>query len=160
MKFELCRKFAAALVCVGCAGSAASAASLEAIAGTVLVNKGQGFRPVTGRTEIGGGDAVMANAGGSAEIVYQDGCRSRVEPGRVVAVASTPRNGSLKDAPVELSPCSGGPAAQSGTIGTSATAADPGLAALGAVDPNLLIGAGVVGGAVAAAIALSGPSSP
>jgi hypothetical protein len=71
----------------------------------------------------------MAGPSGAAEIVYNDGCREKVDAGSVVRVAET-------------SPCKTGP-----------------------VSTNYIIGAAVVAGGVAAAIALSDddhdlPASP
>jgi hypothetical protein len=69
----------------------------------------------------------MVMAGGSAEVIYSDGCRQSVGVGAVVVVAET-------------SPCA---------------ALNPGTEA-GAVDYTLVIGGVVVAGGVAAAIALGG----
>jgi hypothetical protein len=123
------------------------AATVDGISGPVFVNKGNGFVSVTGATQIGAGDVVMARDGGRAEVIYADGCRTRVEAGQSVSVAGS--GGSTKDAGVELSPCAAGGAA--------------GLA--GGIAPStLLVGAAVVAAGVGAAVLLSNndskPSSP
>ena len=88
----------------------------------------------------------MARDGGRAEVIYADGCRTRVEAGQSVSIASS---GSTKDAGVELSPC----------------ATDGGLAGAGGIAPStLLVGGVVVAAGVGAAVILSNndskPSSP
>jgi hypothetical protein len=62
------------------------AATLGAIQGKVLVNRGGGYETVRGATNLDCGDTVMAQRGGSAQIVYHDGCVVPVEEGAVVAV--------------------------------------------------------------------------
>jgi hypothetical protein len=71
-----------------CMGEPAFAASLEAVSGEVSINRGEGFQRVTGPTEVGAGALLMASPGGSAKLVYADGCPVRVIPGTVVRVAA------------------------------------------------------------------------
>ena len=71
-----------------CVGSSAFAASLEAVQGEVSINRGEGFQRVTGPTEARAGDLLMASPGGSAKLVYADGCPVRVIPGSVVRVGA------------------------------------------------------------------------
>jgi len=66
--------------------SLASAASIDEIEGIVLVNQGQGFKRLAGPVGVPPGVRVMANPGGSATILYDNGCRERVEPGVIVTV--------------------------------------------------------------------------
>ena len=61
---------------------------MQSVSGTVLVNHGNGFKPVSGTTKLGPGDTVMANPGSQAEIVFADGCRARVRPGAIVSIAA------------------------------------------------------------------------
>ena len=68
--------------------SSAFAASLEAVRGEVSINRGEGFKRVTGPTEARAGDLLMASPGGSAKLVYSDGCPVRVIPGTVVRVGA------------------------------------------------------------------------
>jgi hypothetical protein len=76
-----------ALSCAACiVSSGVQAATLGAIQGNVLVNRGGGYETVSGSTNLRPGDTVMAQAGGSAQIVYPDGCVVPVEVGGVVSV--------------------------------------------------------------------------
>jgi hypothetical protein len=76
-----------ALSCAACMiASGVEAATLGAIQGNVLVNRGGGYETVRGAMNLKPGDTVMAQAGGSAQIVYPDGCVVPVEVGAVVAV--------------------------------------------------------------------------
>ncbi len=122
------------------------AATVDGISGPVFVNKGRGFQTVTAATQINPGDIVMARDGGRAEVIYADGCRTRVEAGQPVSVASS---GGIKDGGVELSPC----------------AADGRVAGAGGIAPGaLLVGGVVVAAGIGAAVILSNndskPSSP
>ena len=51
------------------------AATLQPIQADVLINRGRGYQKVAGPTRAISGDVVMANSRGSAELVYDDGCR-------------------------------------------------------------------------------------
>jgi hypothetical protein len=70
------------------------------------VNRGDGYKALTGKTTVHAGHLVMAAPNGSAKVVYDDGCVVEVKPGAVVAV-------------YETSPCQ----AQTGAIDTTAQAA-------------------------------------
>jgi hypothetical protein len=83
---------------VGCALLVASpswAAVVEPQSGDLTINQGQGFKPVISGTNANVGDAVMVGPGGSATIVYEDGCKVAVRPGTVTTIAP-------------LSPCASG----------------------------------------------------
>jgi hypothetical protein len=83
---------------IGCAVLVASpswAATIEPGSGDLTINQGQGFKPVTSRTSANVGDSVMVGPGGSATVVYDDGCKVRVQPGAVATIAP-------------LSPCASG----------------------------------------------------
>jgi hypothetical protein len=85
-------------VAVGCAVLVASpswAAVLEPGTGDLTINQGQGFKPVTSSATANVGDSVMVGPGGSATIVYDDGCKVGVKPGAVATIAP-------------LSPCASG----------------------------------------------------
>jgi hypothetical protein len=123
-----------------------SAATVTSLSGHVSINRGSGFTRLSTDTSAKPGNRIMVGPSGSAEIVYDDGCRENVNPGSVVTVAQTSpcqrananvHSGSLKD----------GPAPQ------AAVSYD-----------HLLLGAAVVAGGVGAAIYLSGndnnPASP
>ncbi len=104
--------------------------------GSVVIDRGSGYAPVSAPTEGKTGDVVIALVGGSGEIVYSDGCRAKVEVGEVVTITET-------------SPCA---------LANNTTTAPAGI------DTTLIIGGVAVAGGVAAAIALSGdsdkPASP
>lgn len=86
------------------------AATVESIQGNVLINRGEGYQPATAQAQISAGDLIMASPGGSADVVYYDGCRVTVQPGAVVAIARKPPcgagsmmhlgAGSYKDSPM------------------------------------------------------------
>lgn len=76
------------------------AATLQPGSGQLSVNQGQGFQPVDSRIDANAGDSVMVGPGGSATLVYDDGCKVDVQPGAVATVAP-------------LSPCASGSYAQS-----------------------------------------------
>ena len=65
---------------------AAFAATVEPIQKPVFLDQGDGFRSLSRRVSAGPGARVMAASGGSAQIVYSDGCVVKVEPGTVVTV--------------------------------------------------------------------------
>jgi hypothetical protein len=63
------------------------AGHLANVHGNVLLNRGQGFQPVTGDVDVAPGDRVRA-VDGSAEIVYWNGSTVLVEKGQTVVVLS------------------------------------------------------------------------
>jgi hypothetical protein len=67
--------------------TSAFAATVTTTQGQVLVNRGQGYQRVTGSTHANAGATVVANPGGSAQVVYADGCAVTVEPGSVYTIA-------------------------------------------------------------------------
>ena len=71
------------------------AATLEPGQGSLSINQGQGFEPVNSRIDAKVGDSVMVGPGGSATLVYDDGCTVDVQPGSVTTIAP-------------LSPCASG----------------------------------------------------
>jgi len=54
------------------------------------INRGDGFQPATSGTNANAGDLLMANAGGSARLIYPGGCQVSIIPGRVVSVGKQP----------------------------------------------------------------------
>jgi hypothetical protein len=111
----------------------AYAATVYATLGQVLVNKGQGYKQVSGSTEAEPGTTVVVNPGSHAQVVYPDGCRVPVIPGAVYAVAPQ-------------SPCATEGTGETGGIGLSTT--------------TLVVGGVVVAGAAAAALLLTQKSKP
>jgi len=65
---------------------AAAAQSVGNVRGSVLVNHGSGFLAITAPTPLRIGDTVMARTGGSATLVYADGCKVDVIPGTVLTL--------------------------------------------------------------------------
>jgi hypothetical protein len=130
-----------ALSCVAICSSA-HAATVTTFQQKVFVNRGSGYHAVVGTTDVQPGDSVMAGPKGSALITYDDGCKTSVDPGVVVAIGQT-------------SPC---PPATAATKAGAAAGTTAGTMGLG----TYVIGAVAVGGAVGGALLLSKekPASP
>ena len=89
--------------------ASASAATLTPERGEVLINRGDGFRPVTKTTAVVPGDQIMANPRGKGHVQFLPTCQVIVEPGSIFVVPSEPpckptaryipTGGSLKDGP-------------------------------------------------------------
>lgn len=90
----------------------------------VAISHGEGFRQITGNTDVAVGDSVIASPGGSSKIVFDDGCTEEVKPGEIATVQAA-------------SPCN------PGAYVAPSHAARP-----------YIIGAAVVGGVVTAAVLL------
>jgi hypothetical protein len=76
-------------LCVACAVLAASpswATVVEPGSGKVFINQGKGFKAVKHRINANVGDAVMVSPGGTATVVYDDGCKVNVQPGAVLTI--------------------------------------------------------------------------
>ena len=77
----------------------AQAALLTNIDGVILVNHGDGFKPVAEGASLEAGDRVRADAG-SADVLYENGCSMKVAHKQTVVVLFMPpacRQGGLKD---------------------------------------------------------------
>lgn len=70
--------------------SGVQAARLIDIEGTVLVNTGEGFQEVVGKTTVNAGDRVLVRGKGGAQIDYGAGCVTKVLDNQTVVVASKP----------------------------------------------------------------------
>jgi hypothetical protein len=79
--------FIAIMVFLASSGQAL-AATVNATSGQVLINRGEGYMMVAGSTQGNPGDTIVANPGGSAQIVYPDGCAVDVSPGSVATIAA------------------------------------------------------------------------
>jgi hypothetical protein len=119
-------------VAIGCAVLVASpswAAIVEPGIGDLTINNGQGFKPVSSRVNANVGDSIMVGPGGSATLVYEDGCKVDVRPGAVTTIAP-------------LSPCASGSSAQNNddwvgaAVAAAAAAAGLGIAAWRASQKN------------------------
>lgn len=110
----------------------ALAATVHVTGGQVFLSHGEGYRRLAGSAQARPGDRVVANPGGSGQIVYPDGCKVEVLPGTVAIIT-------------KQSPCGGG-----ATVGVGGDAS------------TYAIGAVIVGGGVGAAALFGkdGPSSP
>ena len=111
----------------------AHATVLSNIKGAVSVNSGNGFQPASIGSALAPGDRVRTGDG-SASILYDNGCSTRVGPQKVAIVFSEPpacNVGGLKD-------------------GVAMTPAEP------PAEAPLLGGLLVVGGAIGLAAALAG----
>ena len=84
------RHLATAAVAIGMMSMAgvAQATTLDAVQGNVFVNQGAGFKPAQGGATLEIGDAVMVKAGGTASLIYADGCSTAVAVGAVVSVGA------------------------------------------------------------------------
>jgi hypothetical protein len=82
-------------------GTSTFAATVTPIEGTVQVNTGSGFHPMSGAAEVAPGTSVMVGPKGRSEIRYSDGCKTTVHPGSIAVVPP-------------VSPCAQGQAAPYG----------------------------------------------
>jgi len=117
-----------ALLCAVIFSAPSLAAMVNATQGQVLVNQGTGYQQVAGSADVKSGSTIVVNPGGSAQIVYPDGCSVSVQPGSVYTVSPQ-------------SPClaQGGSSQETGGINGT----------------TLAIGAVVVGGGAAALLLLN-----
>jgi hypothetical protein len=94
-------------LCVGCAvllSTSSWATTVELSEGTLMINKGKGFKAVKHQVVAKAGDSIMVSPGGHAKLVYPDGCTIEVQPGAVTTVT-------------RLSPCASGSYAQNQDYG-------------------------------------------
>jgi hypothetical protein len=117
-----------ALMCCLSQVGAAGAASLSGVQGEVLVNAGQGLKPVTGAANLKAGDIVIAQKG-SAKLIYPDGCTINIDPGASATIS-------------EKSPCAAQASTQTGQVAAAAPAA-AGLSTTALVVGGLAIAGGV-----------------
>ncbi len=131
------RAYVSAAVIAALFATNAGAVTLSNVEGSVSVNRGDGFQAASIGTTLSSGDRVRASASGSANIVYENGCSTRVGPSQVAVVLATPpacQGASLKD---------GGAAYAPAGLGTG----------------TLLVGGLVAGAGVGIAVALSNDNS-
>jgi uncharacterized protein (DUF1786 family) len=92
-----------AMVSIVASGAIACAATLDNVSGRVLVNTGNGYAAAQTNTALKTGDQVFATKDSAALVIYDNGCRQRVEAGEVITVQEAPEcvvtensfNGSL-----------------------------------------------------------------
>ncbi len=81
------------------AAAPALATSVEPTGSSVSINKGAGFKKVTGSTPATAGNTVMVGPGGSAVVHFGDGCDVNLEAGSVYNVpAGNPCQSSVASA--------------------------------------------------------------
>jgi hypothetical protein len=88
--------------------AAASAATVQVKSGEVFIDRGSGYKSVPGSAAAKAGDVVMVLAGGSGEVVYDDGCRQAVDVGAVVTVGETSPCAALTTGSVDYTLVVGG----------------------------------------------------
>ena len=95
------RGFVSAAVVAALLTTNAQAAVLANIDGLVSVNYGNGFLPASIGSTLAPGDRVRTEKG-TVDILYDNGCSTRVGPQQVALVQSAPPpcSGGLKDGPV------------------------------------------------------------
>jgi hypothetical protein len=118
MRFRSFRRLLAAAGFAAVASASAEAMTLVVQKGEVLVNRGDGFQPVTGSVEIEPGATVVVQEGAAAEFVCSEASRLAMVPGYHPVPAD----------------CGSAPQGQAFELDTAG---------------YLLIGAGVLGGAIA-----------
>src|SRR5271166_2615052 len=110
-KFEnkisrLARPLISAAVIVGLVATSAQATVLSSLDGAVSVNRGNGFTPASIGSPLAPGDRVRTGEG-SANILYDNGCATKIGPQEVAIVYSEPplcNGGGLKDGVVMAPP--------------------------------------------------------
>ncbi|MEZ5844240.1 MAG: hypothetical protein R3D27_10995 [Hyphomicrobiaceae bacterium] len=117
------------LVATAMLATGAQAAVLNA-SGSVSVNTGSGFRPVSGSITVNPGDRVLVGPGGNAQITYSASCITTVSANRMAVVRATP-------------PC---------TVTTGETVA-PGA------NTGIIVGGALLAGGIAAAVIVSSGGS-
>ena len=70
--------------------SGAQAATIQSVQGNVLANRGAGYQPIADGATVNAGDKIMVPPGGSAVIVYSDGCTSTAASGVSTVGSSSP----------------------------------------------------------------------
>lgn len=143
--FRRIRASLATTVAVAMFATNVSAVTLSNVQGSVYVNKGDGFQAVSNGTALSSGDRVRVSAGGSANIVYENGCATFVGAGKVAVVQSS-------------APSCGGANLTTDSVGDAAGSSSLAAAAptsVGIGTETILIGGLVVGGAVGLAVAVS-----
>ena len=120
-----------ASVSIGTA-SAGQAATVTGVGGDLLINQGNGFRPVAGMAIVGAGSIVMVAGGGSAQIAYGDGCIVNVAAGRVEMIADrSPCSSTQKTNPITTGAVPAVEAAAASSLSTFSMAGMVGMAGIG-----------------------------
>ena len=80
------RQILTALIMMSFLAANAHAAQLTNIQGQVFVNRGDGFKQVTGPTQVNPGDRVLAGANGKAQVFYDGSCFNNVGAGQAIII--------------------------------------------------------------------------
>jgi hypothetical protein len=140
------RKLRRAVIAVGLAATlfttAAQAAMLANIEGSVSINRGDGFQPVSAGATVAPGDRIKTGKSSTVNVVYENGYSVPVGPNQVRTVQYAPP--SAKDS------AGGAAAAESAGGGL-------GGAAFGGIATPVVVG-GLVAGAVAVGVVASSSS--
>jgi hypothetical protein len=81
----------------------APGAALTNVEGSVQVDHGNGFKPVTEPVLLVPGDRVFGNTG-AASFLYEDNCFEKMKPNQMVIVLAEPPACSLKDGGIANAP--------------------------------------------------------
>jgi hypothetical protein len=136
---RMARAYVSAAVIAALFATNAAAVTLSNVEGTVSVNRGDGFQPASIGTALSSGDRVRASASGSANIVYENCCSTRVGPSQVAVVLATPpacQGASLKDGGAGYAPAGFGPGADTLLVGGLIVGAGVGIAVAASNDNN------------------------
>lgn len=108
-----------ALAMLVAATSHSWAATVTGLQGQVLVNTGNGFRPLQGSMQVGTGGRVIVNQGGQASIQYEDGCSVPLNPGQLYTIAAaSPCATGQQTNPPAINGLAVGAAVVGGVVGT------------------------------------------
>ena len=115
------------------AGSAKAETSLRQIDGTVLVNKGLGYKPASGATPLAPGDRILITGKSSANLNYGRSCSIPVRSGLYTISKTSPCKVKAADLPVRTEPLAPEPVIVQPTssgfdLGTAALIGGAGLA--------------------------------
>lgn len=105
----------------------ANAATLTVVSNKVFVSKGGGYAQVHGQTELGPTDCVLVNPGGSAQISYEDGSVTKIDPGMSLCLGDAAAGGNGGGAAAAAAAAPGGIGASALVVGGLAVAGGVGL---------------------------------
>ena len=92
------RAYMSVLIIAALFVTSTAAAVLVNVEGTIFVSRGggfqlawgDGFQPASNGTALSSGDRVRAGATGSAHVLYENGCSTRIAPSESGLVSATP----------------------------------------------------------------------
>jgi len=150
----------AAFVSVMALSLSSFAATVVPEDGIVLVNRGSGYVNANGPTNVGPGDIIVVNPGGTARLSYPDGCTVPVAVGSIVTVEA--QSPCVTQGSMTLTQATGGP--QDGAPGADTEEPPPGGppdgTGLAETLTALTVGGGVVGAILTTQSNKDRPASP